>query len=255
MKPFPHRLLSSAFAALTFIATTVFAADPVAPAAPATPMMWGAGTKVLLVGGGSSHDYNRWFNLADSATLKAAGCSVNYTEDGDVTARELANVDVAVLSVNRRAWATPALRQALFEFVAAGKGLVLLHPGLWYNFGDWPEFNRVLCGGGARGHDAISEFSVHTLKAGHPVMKGVPSGFKITDELYYLTPDEKGTPLEVLAETSPSKKFKTPHPSVFVVKHPQARIIGLALGHDGRAHDLAEYKTLLINSVKWSAGK
>ena len=252
MKHRPFTPLSLVFFALAWVAALGSAAEPTTAA---TPMSWGAGTKVLLVGGGSSHDYNRWFNLADSATLTAAGCSVNYTEDGDVTARELPHVDVAVLSVNRRAWATPALRQALFEFVAAGKGLVLLHPGLWYNFGDWPEFNRVLCGGGARGHDAIAEFSVHTLKADHPVMKGVPSGFKITDELYYLTPDEKGTPLEVLAETSPSKKFKTPHPSVFVVKHPQARIIGLALGHDGRAHDLAEYKTLLINSVKWSAGK
>ncbi|MBI3878159.1 MAG: ThuA domain-containing protein, partial [Verrucomicrobia bacterium] len=106
----------------------------------ATPMTWGAGTKVLLVGGGSSHDYNKWFNVADTATLKAAGFSVNYTEDGDVTARELANVDVAILSVNRREWATPALRKALFEFANAGKGLVLLHPGLWYNFADWPEY-------------------------------------------------------------------------------------------------------------------
>ncbi len=228
---------------------------PAAPAAPPAPLVWGAGVKVLLVGGGSSHDYGKWFNTADSATLKAAGYSVNYTEDGDVTARELANVDVAVLSVNRSEWATPALRQALLEFARRGKGLVLLHPGLWYNFGDWPEYNRVLAGGGSRGHDALGEFSVNVLKAGHPVMKGVPASFQVTDELYYMAPDEKGTPLEILAETSPSKKYSRPHPSVFIVKHPQARIVGLAIGHDGRAHDLPEYKALLTNAVKWAAGK
>ncbi len=226
-----------------------------APAAPPAPFVWGAGLKVLLVGGGSSHDFGKWFDQADRATLKAAGCSVNYTEDGDVTARELANVDVAVLSVNRSEWATPALRKALFDFASRGKGLVLLHPGLWYNFGDWPEYNRVLAGGGSRGHDALGEFSVNALKAGHPVMQGVTTTFKITDELYYQTPDEKGTPIEVLAETSPSKKFNRPHPSVFIVKHPQARIVGLAIGHDGRAHDLPEYKALLTNAVEWSAGK
>ena len=86
-------------------------------------------------------------------------------------------------------------------------------------------------------------------------MQGVTASFKIIDELYYVTPDEKGTPIEVLAETSPSKKFNHPHPSVFIVKHPQARIVGLAIGHDGRAHDLAEYQTLLTNAVKWSARK
>ncbi|MFM8468755.1 MAG: hypothetical protein ACKODH_02105, partial [Limisphaerales bacterium] len=41
---------------------------------------WGTGTKVLLIGGGSSHDFQRFFNLADVATLKAAKITVNKTE-------------------------------------------------------------------------------------------------------------------------------------------------------------------------------
>jgi len=224
-------------------------------ALPAKPFAWGAGTKVLLVGGGSSHDYQKFFNGTDSATLKAAGFSVNYTEDGATTARELPHVDVAVLSVNSPKWATPECRKAVMDFVDAGKGLVLLHPGLWYNYGNWPEYNRVLAGGGARGHDALGEFTVNVLKQDHPIMKGVPASFKITDELYYMTPDTNGTPIEVLAETSPSKKFQHPHPSVFVVQHPKARIVGIALGHDARAHDLPPFRTLLENSVRWAAGK
>jgi putative heme-binding domain-containing protein len=219
------------------------------------PFMWGTGTKVLLVGGGSSHDFQKFFNRADSATLKAAGFSVNYTEDGATTARELPNVDVAILSVNTPKWATPECRKALMEFAAAGKGLVLLHPGLWYNFADWPEYNRDLAGGGARGHDALGEFTVNVVNKEHPITKGVTPSFKITDELYYMTPDPKGTPIEVLAETSDSKRFQKPHPSIFVVKHPKARIAGIALGHDARAHDLPEYQQLLINAVKWTAEK
>ena len=218
------------------------------------PMTWGKGVKVLLVGGGSSHDFHRFFNLADVAMLKAAGHSVNYTESPEDTVRELKNVDVAVLSVNRGEWATPELRKALFEFANAGKGLVLLHAGLWYNFKDWPEYNAQLAGGGSRGHDKLGEFKVNVVKD-HPITKGVTKSFAITDELYYMTPDPAGAPIEVLAETSNSIKFGTPHPSVFVVKHAKARIAGIALGHDAMAHDLPEFKRLLDNAVKWAAGK
>ncbi len=224
-------------------------------ALPSAPFTWGAGTKALLVGGGSSHDYQKFFNRADTETLKAAGFSVNYTEDGATTARELKNVDVAILSVNAAKWATPDCRAALNDFIKAGKGVILLHPGMWYNFGDWPEFNRDLVGGGSRGHDNLGEFSVNVLNKEHPITKGVTASFKVTDELYYVKPDAKGPAMEVLAETSPSKRDQKPYPSVFVVKHPQTRVVGLALGHDARAHDLPEYKQLLVNAAKWAAGK
>ena len=46
----------------------------------------------------------------------------------------------------------------------------------------------------------------------HPITRGVTASFKITDELYYMTPDTNGVPIEVLAETSPSKKVANPTP-------------------------------------------
>lgn len=228
--------------------TATDAADP-------APLAWAPGPKALLVGGGSSHDYQKFFNKADTATLTAAGFAVNYTESGAVTARELKNVDVVVLSVNAAKWATPDCRTALNAYIKAGKGVVLLHPGMWYNFGDWPEFNRDLVGGGSRGHDALGEFSVHVINKDHPITRGVNPTFKIVDELYYVKPDPKGPAMEVLAETSPSKRDQKPYPSVFIVKHPQTRVVGLALGHDARAHDHPDYKQLLINATRWAAGK
>ena len=35
--------------------------------------------------------------------------------------------------------------------------------------------------------------------------------------------------------------------------HPTARIVGITLGHDERVHDLAAFKTLLANAVRWVA--
>jgi putative heme-binding domain-containing protein len=222
-----------------------------------TSVAWEPGkTKVLLIGGGSSHDFTKFFGDTDSATLKAAGCSVHYTEDRDQAAAELAHADVAVISVNRKFFDTPAYRKAVFDFAAAGKGIVMLHPGTWYGYVQWPQLNAQIVGGGARGHDKIAKYSVNALQPDHPVMKGVPASFEVEDELYYINaePDKipaDTSPIVVLAETSPSVKFKRPHPVAWITRHEQARIVGFTLGHDERVHDHPAYRTILINAVKW----
>ena len=71
---------------------------------------------VLVIGGGSSHNFSAFFGGTDVATLAAAGFSVNYTEDRDQAAAEIGNADVAVISVNRQFFDTPEYRKALFEF-------------------------------------------------------------------------------------------------------------------------------------------
>jgi type 1 glutamine amidotransferase len=72
--------------------------------------------------------------------------------------------------------------------------------------------------------------------------------------LYNQEIDRTGTPIHVLA-TAYSKLKNTAFPSIFVVEHPKARIVGIALGHDGRVHDLPVYHQLLKNSVLWVAGR
>ena len=228
-----------------------------APLPETKPIVWATGrTKVLIIGGGSAHDFGKFFGGTDRATLEAAGFSVNYTEDRDQAAAEIGRADVAVISVNRQFFDTPEYRKALFDFAAAGKGRVMLHPGTWYGFAQWPELNAAIVGGGARGHDRIAKFSVNAVKPEHPVMKGVPPSFEVEDELYYLNAEPGKIPagttaIDVLAETSPSVRFKQPHPAVYVTTHPRARIVGITLGHDERVHDLAAFKTLLVNAVRW----
>jgi putative heme-binding domain-containing protein len=228
-----------------------------APLPETKPIVWTAGkAKVLIIGGGVAHDFGRFFGGADRATIEAAGFAVNYTEDRDQAAEELGNADVAVISVNRQFFDTPAYRKALFDFAAAGKGLVMLHPGTWYGFAQWPELNATIVGGGARGHDRIARFTVNATKPDHAVMKGVPASFEVEDELYHVNAEADkippGTaPIEVLAETSPSMRFKQPHPAVWITRHPTARIVGIALGHDERVHDHQAFKTLLANAVTW----
>ena len=219
----------------------------------ALPLKWGAGTKVLIVGGGTSHEFQKWFNEADGTTLRAAGkFSVNYTESAATASKALAGAEVLVLSTNQKNFDAPEFRVALMAFADAGKGIVLLHPAVWYNW-PWPEYNAQLVGGGSRGHEAIGEFNVKVLKD-HPVTRGLPKTFSVTDELYHVTLDPAGAPVEVLAQTSMAKGTQKDYPSIWLVKHPQARIVAIAPGHDGRVHELPQYKTLLVNAVSWAAG-
>ena len=62
-----------------------------APLPPTKPIAWAPGkAKVLVIGGGSSHNFGAFFGGTDVATLQGAGFSVNYTEDRDQAAAELA---------------------------------------------------------------------------------------------------------------------------------------------------------------------
>lgn len=227
------------------------------PLVPATPVTWEPGkTRVLVIGGGSSHDFASFFGTTDVATLKDAGFTVHYTEDRDQAAAELSQAHVAVISVNRKFFDTAAYRKALMDFAAAGKGIVMLHPGTWYGYASWPELNAQIVGGGARGHDKIHPFDVRTLDASHPVMAGVPAVFTVEDELYHVNAEPDKIPastakIHALAETSPSDKFKTAHPSIWITQHPKARIVGIALGHDQRTHDHDAFKKVLVNAARW----
>jgi putative heme-binding domain-containing protein len=228
--------------------------ETVATPAKVEPLKWDEGKHLLIVGGGSSHDFDRWFKDADSATLVEKGkVAVNYLDKVDAVGPALEDVDVLYLSTNQQ-MTDPALRKGIFDFADTGRGMLLVHPALWYNWRDWPEYNRVLVGGGATSHDKYGEFEVTVTNPGHPVMAGVPKTFRITDELYHAKIDPAGTPVEVLA-TGKNLATGETYPLVWVVKHPKARIVCCTLGHDSKAHDLDAYKAILRNSAAWVSSR
>ncbi len=230
------------YQAPTFLAMTAELGQAAAPPpAPKSPMC-------LIVGGGGSHDWEKWWKGADAETLSAS-----YTSDpGEVLAR-LPELRVLYLG-NNQPLKDPALRKGIFDHAEAGKGLLLVHASTWYNWKDWPEYNRTLVGGGSRGHEKLQEFEVLAVQAEHPVMKGVPSSFKVKDELYRFEKDPEGAEIEVLAKGKSLETGKE-YPVVWSVKHPKARIIAITLGHDGDAHTHSAYKTLLKNASAWAQEK
>ena len=209
------------------------------------------GPRVLLIGGGSSHDFVKFFGTTDRATLTPVVGWVDFTRNLNGIAPILKNIDVIVLSANQPI--SLETQQALIDFANSGKGIIALHSGTWYEWRNFPQWNKEIVGGGTGGHDPLGKFTVKVNPPAHPVTQGVTASFDIVDELYNHTPDPAAT-IEVLAQATSPKTGKT-FPQVWIVKHPKSRIVGITLGHDARAHDLPEYQALLKNAVMWASGK
>ena len=242
--------LSLAIAALSFL-YSVRAADPT----PAKSFEWGPGIKVMVVGGNASHDFEKWFHQADKKILEKDGlASLQYTEEPNDLDGLLDKIDVLILS-NNKPMTNAAVRARIMKIPEMGPGLIIIHAGGWYSWRDWPEYNKVLVGGGTRGHDNLGAPFVVTLeKPEHPILAGVPATFELVDELYNFKADVEGSKITVLA-TSKSPKTGNVFPCIWVTDAPKGRIVNITLGHDGRAHDLPAFQTLLRNTVKWVSQK
>jgi type 1 glutamine amidotransferase len=238
-------------------AALLFAVPDAEPALPKSGETLPAGRhggtiRALIVGGGSSHDFETYFHIADSATLKSAGGIVTaYTSNVDEAIAQLANADVLVFSANHASFGTPEFQKALNDFADAGRGIVIVHAATWYNWQNAPTYNQRFVGGGVRSHGR-GEFTVFNRRPAHPVMRGVPSEFRIVDEQYRVALNS-GASVEVLAETSPEAETGQTYSSVWVVKDPRARIVNIALGHAAEAHGNPAYQLLLLNAVRWVA--
>jgi len=199
---------------------------------------------VLLVGGGSSHDFAKWWGERDLALFAQA----YYTENTAEILPQLPTTRVLVLA-NNQPLEGAELRQGILDFVERGGGLLLLHPAIWFNWADWPEYNARLVGGGARGHEEYRPFAVTLANAKHPLLEGMPQSFGITAELYQTVLDQPAQN-EVLA-TGRSNVTHKEYPALWTRTLGKGRIVCLTLGHDGAAHELAAYQKLLTNSVRW----
>ena len=210
--------------------------------------------RALLIGGGSSHDFEKFFRATDSATLREGGKILTaYTSNLEEALSLFARADVIVLSANHGQFGTPPFQSALNAFADSGRGLVIVHAGGWYNWPPISGYNKRFVAGGARGHGR-GDFTVFNRSPDHPVMKGVPADFMINDE-HYRSILDAGTEFEVLAETEVEKATNKPYPAVWSVKDAKTRIINISLGHALEAHNNPAYQLLLKNAVHWCSLK
>ncbi len=233
----------------TFVALT--AELPGAPAQVEKPI---EPVDVLIFGGGSSHDFAQWFEAFDLGLLRDAGVSsARYSASLNDTTRQFERMKSLVLCTNQSV-ADPRFRERLFAHVERGEGLVVLHPGAWFNWSDWPVYNARLVGGGARSHEKLQEFEVRIVDASHAITRGAQQSFRIVDELYRAERRDSDARIQVLA-VGRSLETGAEYPVLWTVERAKGRTVVLTLGHDGRAHEHPAFKQLYANSVRWTLSR
>ncbi|MDZ7694003.1 MAG: ThuA domain-containing protein [Balneolaceae bacterium] len=167
---------------------------------PAIPQSINKPVDVLILGGGSSHDFERLFNLEDPKNLAETGAMVRYTDQAENVELVLPEIDVLYLSNYQPLPNVNQFRKSLFDIVESGKSLLLVHVPTWYNWSDWPEYNRQLVEGRSKSHEPYGEFEAEVVDTEHPLMQSVPKPFSIIDELYHFQPDNSAKEMRVLAK-------------------------------------------------------
>ena len=184
-----------------------------APLPETKPIVWAAGkTKVLIIGGGSSHNFAQFFGKTDSATFAARGLQ-----------RQLHRGSRSGRSGTREGRCRCHQRQpAVLRHASVPEGALRLRgrgqrprhapPGTWYRIPSVARAERDDRRRRRARPRSHREYSVNVVKPDHPVMKGVPASFDVEDELYYLNAEADKIPpgtaaIDVLAETSPSVRY------------------------------------------------
>ncbi|MEI6654333.1 MAG: ThuA domain-containing protein [Verrucomicrobiota bacterium] len=148
------------------------------------------------------------------------------------------------------------------KLIASGKGLVALHHCLG-GYQDWPEYERIIGGlyyleprtvdGSLKPASIYQEgldLKVKVADPAHPVTAGVPAEFAIHDETYgkfNLLPDSH----PLLTSDAPTSDRVIG----WCRTYGKARVVYLQGGHDHFAYANPQYRKLVANAIRWTAGR
>lgn len=220
--------------------------------------------KCLIITGDHGHDWKATTASLEQSLEKGGHIDVTVTTTPakDMTPENLAKYDVLLLNyketkpTDETKW-TDANRQALLDAVKGGKGLVVYHFAS-SAFNDWPEYERLICGGWrTQGfHGPRHVFTVKTAAPDHPIARGLPAEFTHTiDELYQNSKMVEGNVVLATAYSDPTLEKGTgkDEPVVWVNTYGQGRVYHNALGHDVEALSDPALQEWMRRGVEWAA--
>jgi len=205
--------------------------------------------KALLLVAGPIHDHKEVGKVVEE-TLKEYGRFDVTKVEGDVNAllaEKLKPYDV-IIYFNTSFKLTDQQREGAIEFVAKGKGLVVVHSGADTTDKQWEDFIgcRSICRELRRKH------SVEIRDKNHPITAGMDN-FEIEDQDFGMRFDiERVTILAI----SPGKDIYTPPmPAAYTMNSGEGRIVYIGFGHDAKVCSDPNFKKLLCRGALWSAGQ
>ena len=140
-------------------------------------------------------------------------------------------------------------RENFLKLMDRGVGLVVLHHGL-HGYRDWPEFQKI-AGITSFVKDAKDDvdYKIHIEDPNHPIVKGMKD-FAVKDETY--KGNQADPTVHVILTTDEPTNTKA---IAWVHTYRKSPVCFLQLGHGTSIYGQKEYRTLLGNAIRWSAGK
>ena len=200
----------------------------------------------LLLLGDRGHHRPAEFARVLTPVLEKAGIAVTYTDRvEDLNPGNLAKYDA--LAIYRDSGDLPAREEsALLEFIESGKGLVAIHCAS-HCFRNSSKYTALV--GGRFGRHGFERFPVQVIDAQHPAMRGVKS-FQTRDETY--VHDQLAEDIRVLMTRPESGGYE---PFTWVRQQGKGRVYYTALGHDENTWKNDGFHTLLVQGIRWAAGR
>lgn len=230
--------------------------------------------RVLIITGRNNHDWRATTPFLRTVLEVAGRFDVRVTEEPfGLTAEALRPYDVLVVNYCGPRWGDPA-EKAVEQFVAAGKGMVVVHAAS-YPFGEPAVLGEKMGNTGivqptwtawgdmvgavwsktdpATGHARRHAYEVKWQVAAHPIANGLKP-FLISDELYHNFRMKPGNQILAAAFDSPAMGGNGKvEPLLWTRAYGKGRVFHTALGHDVDAMHSPGFVASYARGVEWAA--
>jgi uncharacterized protein len=142
-------------------------------------------------------------------------------------------------------------KENFLKLLDRGVGLVILHHGL-HAYKEWPEFRNIA---GITSFVTIARddvnYTIHIEDPKHAIVKGMKD-FRVNDETYQDHKLDPNAKLRVFLTTSEPTNLKA---IAWTHTYRKAPVCYLQLGHGPSVYGNKDYRAVLGNSIRWSAGR
>ncbi len=213
--------------------------------------------KIMVVTGGHSYDTIQFFEMFDALT------GIEYEHFQQPKANQKLVKDLAedfdvIVFYDMWKSISEAEKSAYLKLTNQGKPLLFLHHSI-ASYQDWPEFEKILGGKyveKGRGVPVEEQSNYeHDVWVYTKVENYTPVTVGLKEPRFF---DEVYGNVRISEDVFPLLKTRHPKSMEIVAwenKYSNSKIIYLQPGHDYRTYQNEEYRKLLLQSIKYLAGK
>ncbi len=211
--------------------------------------------RVLILSGHGHHDEKTTTPFLKKMHEESGRFLVDVSETpAKMDSALLGNYDVVVDNEAGPRWG-PVAEKALLDFIASGKGFVVIHGASAGNPG-WAAFED-LCGESARpgsGHGEYYQYEVKVVDPQHPITKGLDHYTSNVEEIYHNKLHRPTAHVLATAYSRPDKRGTgKDEPVLIVTLHGQGRVFHNVMGNTTSAMDNPYWKALTLRGTEWAA--